>query len=103
MPFQNSSSPGLTAGPKLSPSPSDRYLGPPVQPSAARGMTKWGVAAALVLASPALAHEGHHETLTLSEQVRHLVTQPDHILAFAGLVVLAVVGTWSWRRAKARK
>jgi hydrogenase/urease accessory protein HupE len=51
----------------------------------------------------ALAHEGHHETLTFAEQVRHLLTEPDHILAFAALVVLAVVGTWSWRRAKARK
>lgn len=56
-------------------------------------------------ATPALAHEGHHETLTLAEQARHLLTQPDHLLAFAGLVVLAVVGTQQWRRvrAKARK
>jgi hypothetical protein len=60
-------------------------------------------ALATLLATPALAHEGHHETLTLAEQIRHLMTQPDHILAFAGLVVLAVAGTWSWRRAKARK
>ena len=53
-------------------------------------------------ATPALAHEGHHETLTLAEQARHLLTQPDHILAFTGLVVLAVAGTWQWRRAQAR-
>lgn len=53
-------------------------------------------------ATPALAHEGHHETLTLAEQARHLLTQPDHILAFAGLVVLVVAGTWQWRRAQAR-
>ncbi|WP_430424975.1 HupE/UreJ family protein [Phenylobacterium sp.] len=53
-------------------------------------------------ATPALAHEGHHETLTLAEQARHLLTQPDHILALAGLVVLAVAGAWQWRRAQAR-
>lgn len=60
---------------------------------------------AALIATPALAHEGHHETLTLAEQVRHLLTEPDHVLAFAGLVVLAVVGAWRWRRvrAKARK
>ena len=64
-----------------------------------------GACAALiaVLATPALAHEGHHEALTLTEQVRHLLTQPDHVMAFAGLVVLGVVGRWTWRRAKARK
>ena len=55
------------------------------------------------LASPALAHEGHHQTLTLAQQAQHLLTQPDHILAFAGLVVLAVIGRWHWRRARARK
>jgi len=103
MPSQNPSSPGLTGGPKPSPVCLDGRLGPPAQPSAARGMTKWGAAAALMLATPALAHEGHHETLTVAEQARHLLTQPDHILAFAGLVVLAVIGRWQWRRAKARK
>ena len=61
------------------------------------------VAAATFAPTGALAHEGHHETLTFAEQVRHLMTQPDHFLAVAGLVVLAVAGTWSWRRAKARK
>lgn len=53
-------------------------------------------------ATPALAHEGHHETLTLAEQARHLLTEPDHILAFAGLVVLAVACAWKWRRARAK-
>lgn len=57
----------------------------------------------ILVATPALAHEGHHETLTLAQQVRHLLSQPDHQLAFAGLIALAVAGTWSWRRAKARK
>ncbi|MBU1374985.1 MAG: HupE/UreJ family protein [Alphaproteobacteria bacterium] len=62
-----------------------------------------GLAATIVAALPASAHEGHHETLTVAEQVRHLFSQPDHLLALAGLVVLAVIGTWQWRRAKARK
>jgi hypothetical protein len=103
MTFQNPSSPGLTGGPKQSPGDLDRRLDPPAQPSAARGMTRWGAAAAFMLATPALAHEGHHETLTLAEQVRHLLSQPDHQLALAGLVVLAVTSGWFWRRAKAKK
>lgn len=58
---------------------------------------------AALAATPALAHEGHHETLAFAEQVRHLLTQPDHVLATAGLVVLAVTGGWFWRRARVRK
>jgi hypothetical protein len=68
-----------------------------------RGDERWLGALAALFATPALAHEGHHETLTVAEQARHLLTQPDHVLAFAGLVVLAVIGRWQWRRAKARK
>jgi hypothetical protein len=68
-----------------------------------RGDERWMGALLALFSTPALAHEGRHETLTVAEQVRHLLTQPDHILAFAGLVVLAVIGTWQWRRAKARK
>jgi hypothetical protein len=60
-------------------------------------------ALAAVVATPALAHEGHHETMTTAEQVRHLLSQPDHQIALAGLVVLAVTGGWFWRRARARK
>ena len=71
-----------------------------------RGDERWmgmlGLSVAL-FATPALAHEGHHEALTVAQQAQHLLTQPDHILAFAGLVVLAVVGSWHWRRARARK
>ena len=47
--------------------------------------------------------DGPHETPMLAEQLRHLVTQPDHQLALAGLVVLAVTGGWVWRRARARR
>ena len=61
-----------------------------------------GTSAAL-FATPALAHDGHHEVLALSEQVRHLVSQPDHLLAFAALTVLAVVGGWTWRRARSHR
>ena len=66
--------------------------------------TKLGMAMGLgLLATPALAHEGHHETMTLAQQVQHLVSQPDHLLAAVGLVALAFAGTWTWRRAKARR
>ena len=62
-----------------------------------------GVAATIVAALPASAHEGHHEQMEAMQALRHLVSQPDHQLAFAAVVVLAVIGGWSWRRAKARK
>ena len=51
----------------------------------------------------ALAHEGHHEHLTVAQALQHLETQPDHQLAFAGLVVAIVAGGWFWVRAAARK
>jgi hypothetical protein len=67
-------------------------------------MTTWGLAAGILsIATPALAHEGHHEQMPLAQALRHLITQPDHQIAFAALVVLAVVAGWNWRRAKARK
>ena len=68
-------------------------------------MRRFLTALMALTATPALAHPGHHETLSFADQARHLLTQPDHILAFAGLVVLAVAGAWQWRRvrAKARK
>ena len=114
--LSSSSSPGSTGGRKPSSGDIQGRLGPPVQPEAAlgpacgrspradRGMTTWGLAAAAALvATPALAHEGHHEQMPLMQALRHLVSQPDHQIAFAALVVLAVVGGWGWRRAKARK
>ncbi|MBX3484647.1 LPXTG cell wall anchor domain-containing protein [Phenylobacterium sp.] len=36
--------------------------------------------------------------MSLAEQARHLLTQPDHLLALAGLVVLAVASGWALRR-----
>lgn len=62
-----------------------------------------GLAATVVTALPASAHEGHHEQMPLAQALRHLVSEPDHQIAFAALVVLAVVAGWSWRRAKARR
>ena len=59
-------------------------------------------AALALLATPAMAHPGHHETLSFAAQARHLLTQPDHMLAAAALVVLAVAGTWRWRRVRAK-
>jgi len=54
-------------------------------------------------ALPAFAHEGDHEQMPLAQAVRHLLTEPDHQLELAGLVVLAVVGTWAWARRRAAK
>jgi hydrogenase/urease accessory protein HupE len=62
-----------------------------------------GLAATVVAALPASAHEGHHEQMPMMQALRHLVSEPDHQIAFAALVVLAVIAGWSWRRAKARK
>ena len=75
---------------------------PTPNPLPARGRGFLGACGAL-FATPALAHDGHHETLPLVEQVRHLLLQPDHLLAFAALAVLAVAGGWTWRRTTARK
>ena len=61
------------------------------------------LAAILAFATtPAFAHPGHHETLTLAEQARHLASQPDHWLALAGLVALATAGGLAWRRVRVR-
>jgi hydrogenase/urease accessory protein HupE len=62
-----------------------------------------GLAATVVAALPASAHEGHHEQMPMMQALRHLVSEPDHQIAVAALVVLAVIAGWSWRRAKARK
>jgi hypothetical protein len=56
-----------------------------------------------VFASPALAHEGHHEAMSATQGLQHLLSQPDHQLELAGLVVVAVIGGWFWVRARARR
>jgi hypothetical protein len=49
--------------------------------------------AALLSLAPvaALAHEGHHEQMTALQIARHVLTQPDHLLALGGLAALAAV------------
>ena len=49
----------------------------------------------------AFAHPGHHEELTLAQQAWHLVSQPDHLLAFAALVAVIAAGGWTWARRRA--
>ena len=57
-----------------------------------------------ILPSAALAHEtGDHTQMTPVEAAQHLLTQPDHHLAFAGLAVAILAGGWLWVRAGARK
>lgn len=49
--------------------------------------------AALLLAPTlALAHPGHHEDFTLLEDLRHLVTEPDHLLAAGALLMVLLAG-----------
>jgi hydrogenase/urease accessory protein HupE len=62
-----------------------------------------GLAVSVAAALPASAHEGHHEQLPLAAALRHLLSEPDHQLAVAALVIVTVAGGWSWRRAKARR
>ena len=66
-------------------------------------MRKTLTALLALAATPAFAHEGHHEHLTVAQALQHLETQPDHQLAFAGLVVAIVAGGWFWVRAQVRK
>jgi hypothetical protein len=62
----------------------------------------WAVPLATA-ATPALAHEGDHTHMALTQAAQHLASQPDHQLAFAGLVAAVVTGGWAWVLATARK
>ena len=64
-----------------------------------------GMSGVLGLLAPgaAFAHEGHHEHMSVAQALEHLQTQPDHQLAFAGLVVALVTGGWAWVLATERK
>ena len=47
-------------------------------------------AALALLPNLALAHPGHHEHMTVAQAVRHLATQPDHLVLLAvGVLVMA--------------
>ena len=54
-------------------------------------------------ATPAFAHGGDHAHMALAQAAQHLTSQPDHQLAFAGLVVAVVTGGWACVLATARK
>jgi hypothetical protein len=58
----------------------------------------WGAVTALGFGTPALAHEGHHEQMPLAQALRHLLSQPDHLLMVAALVVVIAAGGWTWLR-----
>jgi len=62
----------------------------------------WGAVTALGFATPALAHEGHHERMPFAEALRHLLSQPDHQVMFAALVVVIAAGGWTWLRRAAK-
>jgi hydrogenase/urease accessory protein HupE len=47
----------------------------------------------------ALAHDAPHERLDLAHGLRHLVTQPDHLLELAVLLALLFAG---WRVYRSR-
>jgi len=49
-------------------------------------------AAPLLAPSLALAHPGQHADASPLEALRHLVNQPDHLLALGALVLIALAG-----------
>ena len=55
----------------------------------------------VLIATPAFAHDGHHEGMAAMQALGHALSATDHQLALAALVVLAVTGGWFWRRATA--
>ena len=50
------------------------------------------------LASPALAHEGHHETMPSGLALRHLLDSPDHLLMLGAAAALILGGGVAWAR-----
>ncbi|MDZ4373447.1 MAG: hypothetical protein U1C74_18765 [Phenylobacterium sp.] len=51
----------------------------------------------------AFAHAGHHEVLTLAQQIHHLTSQPDHLLGVAALGAMILAGGWTWARRRTSK
>ena len=49
-------------------------------------------------AGPALAHEGEHGGMATLAALRHLLSQPDHLLGLAALVAVAAAAGLAWRR-----
>jgi hypothetical protein len=52
-------------------------------------------------ASPALAHEGHHESMGAAEAARHMLSQPDHLAMLAAFAVVVGAAAWGWRLTRA--
>jgi hypothetical protein len=50
----------------------------------------------------ALAHDGPHEGLDIAHALRHLLTQPDHLLELTVLLALLLAG-WRVYRSRAAK
>jgi len=50
------------------------------------------MAAVLLTPSFALAHPGHHEQAGLLENLHHLLTEPDHLLAAGALLLIGLAG-----------
>lgn len=55
-----------------------------------------------LLPAAASAHEGHHGQMSALAVARHVLTQPDHLLAIGGLCALAAAFAWSLQRRPAR-
>ena len=62
------------------------------------------VAAFMICMAPlvALAHEGPHDRLGLAQSLRHLLTEPDHLLELAVLAALLFAG-WRVYRSRAAR
>jgi len=57
-------------------------------------------AVAALPASAALAHDGHHEGMSATQGLRHLLTDPDHVAMLAILIVLVGLGGWRFYRSR---
>ena len=56
-------------------------------------------AASALLPVAAYAHPGDHHGMSAGDGLRHLLTQPDHLLELAALTVLIVLATGGgWRK-----
>jgi len=51
----------------------------------------------------ALAHNGDHGHAAPTQALQHLLSQPDHLLAIAGIVLALSSGSWVLKRALVRK
>jgi hydrogenase/urease accessory protein HupE len=51
-------------------------------------------AIALLPASAALAHEGHHQGMSAPVGLRHMLTQPDHLAILALAFALVALSGW---------